>query len=120
MPLVKIWQRAAMPAGEAAASHLPHTYLSRTQVAARSDMHKNSRDQVRLQNFNMQRKVASTLRAIRMSRKLIFALAQHYIPRVHQLLAAQLRDCRSIPAILDKLAMAVEGSYAAKVCVPIH
>jgi hypothetical protein len=114
-PLNKAQQRAALPAAEAAAGSYNNAYLTLTQAAARIGMHISSRDQARLHNLNMLRKLASAVRALSMSRKLILALAQHDIPRVHQLLSVQLREHRSVPAILDKLAMAVEGNYAAKV-----
>lgn len=111
----KAKQLACVPAAEAAASTLQHSRLTHAQLSARSDRHKASRDLERLDGLDTARRLANAASQLATHKRLLLAISQHDIPRLHQLIAVQLRQGRSIASILAKVAEAVGGDYKAKV-----
>jgi hypothetical protein len=74
------------------------------------------RDKLRLDLLNARRKVACLYRTASMNKRLLIALSQNDVPRLRQLLKFCLKQGRSVSAIMEKLAQAVEGCYKPKVC----
>jgi hypothetical protein len=74
------------------------------------------RDKLRLDLLSARRKVARLYRTAGMIKRLLIVLSQNDVPRLRQLLKVCLRQGRSVSAIMDRLAQAVEGCYKPKVC----
>jgi hypothetical protein len=93
-----------------------HHYLTHHQLAKRSNDHRQQRDTQRLACLTSQRNLLTLSRRLDDHKRLLLALSQQQAPRVHQLVAVCLRQGDSVPVIMDKLAIAVQGHFNPKVC----
>lgn len=114
-PLTALKQQALQDATKAASSTLSHSNLTPSQLAARSDMHKASHDELRLKVYTCERKLSSMGDRLRDAGRLVVAISPNSVTRVHQVLAVQVKRGSSYDAKLAKLCDAVEGKYKAKV-----
>jgi hypothetical protein len=110
-------RRLALDAMEAT-SNVPHSKRNHNQMVALAVHHNAVRTQHRLQVHNLTRKVATLQRGLNMHQRMVYAISQQNIPRLHQLVAVQLRNGRSIAHIVSKMAEAFAGTYKPKVCAP--
>ena len=109
--LAKVVTRARDP--ELHLRTLPNVYLTSEQSQARYNHHRQQGEFTKSYLLAKDRKLVSLNRGISRAKRVVLLVSENKIPRVHEVLARQLRRGASSDAIIKQLEKAISGTYAA-------
>jgi len=92
----------------------PHSKMSYAQIGFLARSYREQRDEIRLNNLNMGKKVASMTALMDNHKRLLQAIAHNDVPRTSQLLRACLKHVDSVQSMISKFSDALDGLCRAK------